>query len=259
MKISEIYKTKDDKEVEFVIKEDSEGDENRAWIVHKIDAFVDSVNVGYIKISYIPKERFKEHYPTIFSYESKIEGNLILPFEYESIHYKELSLDNLRYMVERLGHDYNSWGFIANYDSKNEKYYIHDKYISDMNRKTLLSYIEKAVKSRKGKESQKHFKKFFNFHVNKPIVDYIRVYDGLDGLKQIHKSYQRLGIGTALYLKASEFLNSKGLVLRASDIQQDKAQRAWKKFERLGYVSSDKDGRRYLDPKKIRGENGKIK
>lgn len=258
MKISEIYKTKDNRKVEFVIKEDSEGDENRGWIVHKIDAFVESVNVGYIKISYIPKERFKEHYPTIFSYESKIQGRSTLPFKYESVHYKNLSLDNLRYMVKKLGNNGN-WGFEVEYDFKSDKNYIGEECISDMNRETLLFYIEKAEKSRKGKESQKKFRKFFNFHVNKPIVDYIRVYDGLDGLKQIHKSFQRLGIGTALYLKASEFLKSKGLVLRASGIQQDEAQQAWKKFERLGYVSSDKDRRRYLDPKKIRGKNGKIR
>jgi len=76
------YQTKAGDEIEFRYKEDAEGDNNRGWIVHEIQAYVNNQYAGYIAVSYIPKDRFIKYYPTILNYMSQISGKVgILPYE----------------------------------------------------------------------------------------------------------------------------------------------------------------------------------
>lgn len=62
------------------------------------------------------------------------------------------------------------------------------------------------------------FEKFKEFHYDKPLVDYIRVYE----------PHRRKRIGAALYEKAARWLaETKGLKLYASGIQSNEAKAAW--------------------------------
>lgn len=54
--------------------------------------------------------------------------------------------------------------------------------------------------------------------MNKPLVDYIRVYD----------QYARQGIGTMLYVEGTKWMNELGMDLYASGLQSDEAKAVWK-------------------------------
>jgi hypothetical protein len=73
-------------------------------------------------------------------------------------------------------------------------------------------YLEK-VKNK----YQSRMENFKNFHVDKPIVDYIRVFD----------NHRRQRIAIALYEYGAKWMAKKGMKLYASGIQSDEAQAAW--------------------------------
>lgn len=66
--------TKSGNEVMFVRNYDSEGGKNRGWICHKLSAMMNGKEVGYLKIVYIPSERFKIYYGHLFDYLRNIKG-----------------------------------------------------------------------------------------------------------------------------------------------------------------------------------------
>src|SRR5271170_8072163 len=51
--------------VTFEYQDDIEGDKNRGWQVDQVKAFLDGKQVGYLKMSYIPQERFDAYYHDI--------------------------------------------------------------------------------------------------------------------------------------------------------------------------------------------------
>lgn len=242
MRYNEIleYTTRSGEDIAFKYKEDVEGDDNRGWVVHQINAYVKGEHAGYLKISYITKDRFVKHYPTILNYLTTITGNIILPFDKKSAHYKDLNDSDLKSTVKALTRH-----------SRSRKY--HDMWNTGKgipeSRKELLFIIEDIIKIEL-KDKKKKFKEFIEYHVDKPIVDFIKVFKkdevkskyGDDTSKQ---NFQRQYIGTALYLEAADWLKNKGLKLYASGSQTDAAQGAWIKLEKEGYVALDGD-RRYV-------------
>ena len=68
------FQTKTGLPIEIETKLDSEGDKNRGWQVNEYTAKIEGSKVGYIKTSYIPKERFKRYYPSIFYWLDHIKG-----------------------------------------------------------------------------------------------------------------------------------------------------------------------------------------
>lgn len=65
---------------------------------------------------------------------------------------------------------------------------------------------------------QHSFKNDFQYHVDKPLVDYIEVND----------KHKRQGIGTSLYIEAAKWCASHNMVLHASSIQSHEAQQVWR-------------------------------
>lgn len=215
MRYSEIlleYKTKDGREITFDIIEDEEGDNNRGWQVDKITAYVNGEQAGYLKITYIPKERFLTYYPSIFNWAAQINGNSILPYEKRHLPWQKLDAEEKR----RLLLDGSmALGYLPD---------VEQRKIQSLPESQLDTEIEKLEKVYNKKFGAK-FKEFYNYFVDKPYEDYIHVFEKGDRInprrsKEMSEfTFTRQGIATALYFKAVEYLAAKGLRMRLSTLR----------------------------------------
>lgn len=193
----------------FIRESDIEGNKNRGWIVHKITAYdLTGASIGYIKISYISKERYNEWYKCPLDFMNHIMGWPIVR-EY---------CDSVKSTTESITHksiQAASWYLWHNNDLYNK---IPSMSQEELN--NLFIAINRDVK----KDYNKKLKEFYHFHVDKPIADFISV----------GESFRRVGVGTKLYLEGSRWMRENGLRLHASRCQTYQAQSAWKKFKQLG-------------------------
>lgn len=217
------YSTKRGQDIDLQYIPDSEGDNNRGWQVDQIDAYVDGEKVGFIKVSYIPHERWVKNYPSIFNYMAEINGKRYLfPFKKTDIHYERLTDEEQRNLLKRL---------------KNDQRYGSDKDVEQLtNREVLQSLRDIEQKLLNGQQGVQ-FKQFKNFHKDKPLVDYIKV----------DEQWRRQGIGEALYQAAALWMKQKGMKLYASGLQSDEAKASWDKLKQKYNVTKAKRGRKYLE------------
>ena len=219
--MSDCY-TKDGKKITFKRILNFEPDENRGWVVHALLAEVDGDPAGYLKISYIPTDNFKREYPDVFHYVAKMKGWVTLK--------NALKNNNLDERIRGLDH----YG----------QYYatdLNDASLED--RLEMVKTLEKQVKSK----FQKDYLGFKEYHVDKPLIDFIRVYDDLDNSVFVDANeridrkgrinYKRQGVASALYKEAALWLKELNLQLHASTLQQPEAKAAWEKMKSLGLVS----------------------
>jgi hypothetical protein len=100
------YKIDDDRVLTLSYTSDSEGDENRGWQVDQVDAYVNDDHAGYLKMSYIPEERFIRHYPTILHFVDKIKGSSILSLKENKnpnpIPIEEYSIEELKRVAKNV-------------------------------------------------------------------------------------------------------------------------------------------------------------
>jgi len=216
------YKTKTNQNITFKLEKDIEGNKNRGWIVHKITAFVNGEEAGYIKVMYIPKERFKEYYPNVINYISQITGYHPLPSKKEHLPWQKLSTEELRKLVQS-----TYFIFLRKDFSTDEIKKLSRKKLEEMT-KYIISILEDRY--------NKKFEEFKNYEVDKPKIDYIYV----------DKKFRRRRIGLMLYLKMAKWLKKQGLKLYASNLQSDDAKAIWNYLEKNYNVKKDGD-RRYLD------------
>jgi GNAT superfamily N-acetyltransferase len=230
--------TKDGQTITFERFKDIEGNKNRGWRVDKIEAKIGNELVGYIKISYIPKTRFRQYYKSVFNFAHQMLGQTVFPFGKETA-----SLESLN----------NKELFDALYRVYREKSYsLAEQLDPKMPRKQVMLLLKKQELAWMNDETNEpygeKFKKFYRYHVDKPMVDAIRVEDGSGSLGTAGKpSHLRRGIGRKLYAAASEWMQERGLRLHASGCQTNDAKACWTKFDSEGGVKSDADGRRYID------------
>ncbi len=211
MKITDLITEKINTAVKFNYIEDLEGDENRGWQVDKIEAYLNDKLVGYIKVSWIPRQRFDQHYKTIAQYVSKVAGSVFLPYEYvNEPNYNNIPVDVLRSNL------FSAASTVYGYVSYEQQQQF--KKMSDEQVIAKYRQLEKMLHKKYGKR----FDDFREYYVDKPIIDFIRVDD----------QYRRQGIGTALYRAAHEWLKQKHLKLYASGIQTDEAKAAWSQMEK---------------------------
>lgn len=200
------------KKIRFV-REENVTPDDRGWKVDKITAFIDEDEVGYLKISYIPKENFNKIYHSIFNFISTIENRYLLPFEKRDVPYDHLTDRELVNCLSRCRID-----------------------ASGKDRKSLLLLMKKAEKELLSLETGHRFKRFAEFHVDKPLVDYIHV----------EKEMRRKGIGFLLYKEGAAWMAERGLKLHASDLQSAEAKMIWQRMGDEGKVREHKN-RRYID------------
>lgn len=229
MRLDEIA-TKGGREITFNRIEDSEGDKNRGWQVDKLIALIDDKEAGYIKMSYIPKNRFERYYPTVFNFLSQIHGYSPLPYKKQTLHFSKLSQSEL---AETWHHafmtTYRRW---PEYGHDRKNYLLPDGRSPNNLSKAELVDEWKELEVAANKNYKHEFKKFEKFHVDRPIVDFIRV----------HEPHRRQYIGTALYNEGARWMKEKGFKLYASGIQSPQAKTVWTKFEQEGKVGKDELG-----------------
>jgi len=235
--LPEAYYTKDGDKIELRYQDDSEGDENRGWTVDKITAYIDGIEVGYLKLSYIPNKRFHDHYPNIFAWLQKISGNYLISRDFvgfgserrggEEFEYEKYSEEHKRKFVEIL-----AFVFRLGREGTYVKQFKTDRELLQ----AIRDIEEKFLSGSKGVQ----FKRFKNDFVDKPVVDFIRV----------NEDFQRKRIAEALYVAGSKWMKEKGMKLYASGTQSDSAKDAWKHLEKKYKVRTTRKGRkgrRYLD------------
>lgn len=204
-------------EIEFVLEDNYEGD--RGWRIDLIEAVVDGAVVGKIKIAYIPSTEWVLRYSSVFNFAA-VQGRHFHVGDRDGINWKTLTLteDTLRYLWRSAFYSIN--GNWPEYCGATEP---------ETNLRAEIEKLERVL-ARKLKKEIAEFKKF---HVDKPMVDSIRV----------HESMRRQGIGSALYLQAARWMAERGLRLYASGLQSDEAKGVWKALENQGFVDKDRRGR----------------
>jgi GNAT superfamily N-acetyltransferase len=212
MRLQDIVTEKINTNVRFEYLEDSEGDNNRGWQVDKVVAYLGANEVGYLKLAYIPAERFKKWYPSILNYVQQIDGHIIFPHEYRGMHWTKMPIDVLRERVFSMAQTAGVGWHECNSLSEQAKT-APEKWV-----RQLFHSLEIKLEKEKG-PLMKRFKKYF---VDNPYVDFIRV----------DQEYRRQGIGTALYRAGHEWMKKKGMKLHASNTQSDEAKAAWSTLEK---------------------------
>ena len=193
--MSFVYETKSGQPITFKVYEKDPKDRGTmpAWVVHRVEAYVGGQEAGYLKISYIPKERWDKWFPTVWDMKANKNG----------WHRDSDSLVDTFRMVLRYTYMHNFNKF------ESGEYKPTEKEMRDYLKKSEKPYLREYVTSKA-------------FHVDKPMVDFIHVHD----------EFKRQGVATALYKYGARWLaKTKGMPLYASGLQQPAAKAAWDKMK----------------------------
>lgn len=205
------YKTKDGDPIIFVVY-DPDPDDNpspkKGFVVSRIDAYVRPRNApplmfemdeylgehaGYLKISFVPKERWDTLITSPLQFANRWYGK-----------WYGAPVDDMDAMYTYFRKWHTTWPPYEETTPEERLQYVEDKLSWDLER------IEEQMATS------------YAFHVDKPLVDYIRIFE----------PWQHKGIALALYNFGAEWLAlEKGLRLYASGIQQPPAKRIWEYME----------------------------
>lgn len=227
---------------------------NEGWIVHAIDASIDGDPAGYIKVSYVPKAEQERLFPTPFAYAIERTGSFL----------------RIRHLLKQLPE--SNWAREDLLTAIEDSYrYVGPQIYDEVWQMDEVALWQRWQERKQflNDEYRRQFREFVDFHVDKPIVDFIRVYGSEDtryyrgsDLKRQPAGdldFRRQGIGTLLYEAAAVWMSEHGMQLWASGVQSPDAERAWEKLAGiydLGSApaprSSSRKHRRYLDGSQIR-------
>jgi len=213
-------KTKDGRSITFECLEtdpkDTRGQE-KGYIVHCIRAFVDGVEAGYLKISYVPSGWLDKCFPTVWHWVNKVHGWSMNPDDP-----KDLWRQTHRY-ASRLPNSLKNSGILP--------WMVADKHIPDEDtiRADMKVLEEQPISGLRWKTVPQAYADFRKWHVDRPVVDFVRVYQGVSRDNPTGTDWRRQGVGTALYIAAARWLaETKGLPLHASGLQSGEATATWK-------------------------------
>ncbi len=222
---------------------------NRGYVCDEITAFVDGKTAGYLKVQNIPASNIPIFYPSgPLSYAFHIVGQSIFPYDIESqspIDIKTASLDILNSTLRRL-QDYS----VRTELPRDFQFSSRDEF-DHWFKKVLM-------KSHWYKDTEKGFKRFCEFNVDKPFVAYASTRRPNRGLEE--ESFEGRGVARAMYIAMALELEKQGLMLRRSATLFAGAVRLWKSFQRddvtvPGLVTED-GIQPILSPDKIRAKLG---
>ena len=236
---------------------------NRGWITHEMSAWRAGTRVGYLRVSYIPRALVKAYHPTVFHTMASVKG-LALPglFDPHTGHalpsdaLDEATLLGLGQQVAR----YLGAPLTATRDRSLDSMPAPSSDLHLMrgpldtrpridvpapHKALSLPALEKAM-ARYGIDAwYAEQQAFFAFHVDRPLVDYVRTdASAVNGLFATHRGE---GLGLLLYGATAHHLASMGMRLHASGVQREDAHRMWRLFAAKGWARADGD-RIVLDP-----------
>lgn len=212
MKGMDSFTTHDGRPIQFQVHERAPTEQppslDRPWTVHRIEALIEGHVAGFLKISYITKAWAAKSYPTIWHWLSRVRG-----WSSDLIHAAESGdLDALWLNA----HSYVAW-------RSNPNAVPHEEREAD-----LKQFEAKYTPD---------FKEFKQYHVNRPLVDFIHV----------DEAFRRQGVGTALYSYGAQWLaKTKGLPLYASDLQSNEALATWRSMMTRGQLPIRTDRQRRI-------------
>lgn len=154
-----------------------------AWTVYKL-----SREEGYLRVAYIEGESFEEYFPTVWHLLA-FRGNCRLKTLVEE---DNLTKDKI-------------WQAACCTPPGQD---VPDDETRDRG-------IERVREN-----NQKELEEFRRFHVDKPVVDYVKV----------QPEYRRQGVATEMYEHMARWLAKRGLRLYASGIQRDGVKKLWAKL-----------------------------
>ncbi len=169
--------------------------ENRGWVVDKISAVKNGVELGYLKIEYIPDVEWNRWYKSILDFMVHIKG----------------------WCIGHRGPDV--LGNLTTDKVKNMAWYLWSKEFEAYDNDLVQRLIKEVTDRYQG-----DFLSFERYHRNSPHPSYVLV----------PKEHCRKGVGTKLYLEAARWMDEKGLEFRASELQSDEAKALWNSFGRKG-------------------------
>lgn len=197
--------------VEFRFEEGmSNRGDGKDWVEDKVTALLNGEEIGYLKINYIPKAKFNSNYKDILNFLVVQEGAYELGKAMKSGDTKQIIVK----MADLIGERHNL-DVLAKTNTGTDLQPLDVNWW--MNK---YSSLMKKLDARYGKE----FKKFREYWIDKPMVDYIHV----------KEEYQKGGIGFGLYIAGAMWMAEKGFPLRSGYSQSEKAANAWDRMKRLG-------------------------
>ncbi|WP_217925158.1 hypothetical protein [Miltoncostaea oceani] len=184
------------------------------WTVHRLGVQARGREAGYLKISYVPADRAARLFPDPFHYALERSGSFYaLKRLLERAPEAEWDEPELRAAVES-GRGWVPWD--------------EQQRLKGLGACGLRDEWA-AVRSRIQEDFAEQHRSFLEFHVDKPLVDYIRVFDGYDCDGE--DDFRRQGIALSLYAVGARWMAANGMCLWASGLQSEEAAEAW---ERLG-------------------------
>ena len=229
-------------EIVFDFETDHEGDNNRGWQIDKISAIYKGDQIGYLKLAYIPKQRFVDYYPTVFNWMDQIGGSCIIPRpplddagddkDYKAFrnaakrHYNTFTTEELRKFANRV-HMSLRLSDIS-------------RSIEDCDHDTLLEMV-KELEVKANEYNRIAFRKFKTYYVDKPIDDFIRV----------EPEFQRQGIAEHLYKLGVGWLDARDLPFYLSTCRQPGAKALSDKMRTQGYLQKMSNKREKFIPEAI--------
>lgn len=184
------YRTKEGLPIKFKVYDQDPEDVrgiNLGWVVHRVEAYVGDLRVGYLKISYIPQEYADRYFPTLWHYLKNHKGyrNIKDPDDLDSV-YRGVSVSR--------------WSSVDPDTIEVPPKKLRDRY---------LKMYEKS-------EAGDDYRQTMLYLVDHPFVDYIDVEFKGEGVGTALYKY-----GARWLAKV------KGLPLYASSLQTDEAKKAW--------------------------------
>jgi hypothetical protein len=256
LKDENIFQTNLGEKLKFRFFNDIEPDffENNKYVSDLVVAFIDDIEVGYLRMRYTDLEKFTKINQNFVSYccqKEKFKINTITEEEYNKINNNNVNFVLLSKIVNEVcithtGSFYEASvkrQFIEAFEKKQKRNKIvlsiqdfTNKYpeksffiLNDLMKKILISrYIE--------------YEDHLNYFGNKPFVDFISVYDNVYerqnklGGPLSKENYQKRGISTSLYLVADLFMQTKEMNLHSSSLQSKEAQYSWVSLEKRGFA-----------------------
>ena len=153
-------KSFDGKNISFDFELDTEN-VNRGWVVNILTMFMDGLQAGYMKISYIPQSHWDYFYSDNILKWMVINNNTYIEYQDE---------EPFEYQCKVIS------DFLMNYNQLNEHIYLNDFRKGLLNKQKIQELFDIVVKT----YNELYFEemmKFKMFHVEKPLVDFSRIFN----------------------------------------------------------------------------------
>ncbi len=196
--------------INIIHKKIEEEGRSELFDTYAFNAYINDELVGYAKLSYIPKQKAEKINSPMdyYIYKNYSDNESILNA------YKE---KNYEYLIQKLSPKL--------LDKKSSIEDIYHEYENEINNLFFSQY-----------------KRFYDYWVNKPSIDLIRVFSEKDTkvsdlinkkiIERKPKNYQKQGIGISLYIHIADWCKSNNLHLWSSQTQTEDAKKIWESMEK---------------------------